>query len=60
MKQIKVIKLILLLLKILITRGNALVFYHMCGRPDSFDYPMEVEGIAIRKPQYLEERVTIY
>lgn len=58
MRQIKAIELIWLLIKILFRYGNAPIFYHICNSSNSFNCPMEVEGIEIRRSY--ENKVTIY
>jgi len=57
MKQIKIIDLVWLLVKILFIHGNAPVFYHAIG--GAKDCPMEVEEIEIRKTMF-GNKVTIY
>jgi len=48
MKQINIIKLIILLLKNFIKHGNLPVYYHICGHSESHNNPMEAETVEIR------------
>uniref|UniRef100_A0A6M3IMC0 Uncharacterized protein n=1 Tax=viral metagenome TaxID=1070528 RepID=A0A6M3IMC0_9ZZZZ len=56
-KQLKVMGLIWLFIRILFSRGNVPVYYHC---PESaMDCPLEVEGIEIRET-LLGDKVTIF
>ncbi len=57
-KQLLTIELIWLLIKSLFRDGNVNVFYNICGFPDCWDCPMEVERIEIRKTQ-TGDKITI-
>lgn len=50
MKQIRALSLIWALIMVLIRHGNIEIYYHLCGSyaKDSWDCPMEAEGIAVR------------
>lgn len=58
MKQLKILNLIWLLIKILCIKGNDFIFYHCCHE-GSEDCPLEVEGIEIRKT-LVGDKITIY
>lgn len=58
MKQLTIISLIWLLIKMVFKEGNDYVYYHCCHK-DSFDCPLEVEGIEIRKT-LVGNKITIY
>ena len=55
--QIRIVRLIWLLIKMLSRKGNALVYYHCIG--GAWDCPLEVEGIEIRST-LLGDKVTVY
>jgi len=57
-KQLTVIGLIWKLFGILFRHGNQGVYFHICGHPDSFDCPMEVERIEVRETN-LGDKITI-
>jgi len=58
MKQLTVIGLIWKLFGILIWHGNKGMYFHICGHPESFDCPMEVELIEVRKSN-MGDKITI-
>ena len=57
MKPLKVISLIWLLVKILFSKGNVFIYYHVVG--GAKDCPLEVECIEKRKTM-LGDKFTIY
>ena len=57
MKPLKVINLIWLLVKILFSKGNVFIYYHVVG--GAKDCPLEVECIEKRKTM-LGDKFTIY
>jgi len=59
MKQLRIAGLMWELLKALFRHGNAEVYYHICGNPNSRDCPMEAEGIEARETR-TGKKVTIY
>lgn len=58
MKQLRILNLIWLLIKIFFIKGNDFIFYHCCHE-GSKDCPLEVEGIEIRKT-LVGDKITIY
>ena len=56
--QKRIIPLMWGLFCMLIRYGNKPVYYHICG--DSKSYPMEVEGIRVRKDSCLDDLIVIW
>ena len=57
MKQLRIINLVWILIKILYRKGNVLIFYHAIG--GCKDVPMEAETVEIRET-LLGDKVTIF
>jgi len=57
MKQLKIIKLIYLLIKMLFIHGNLPVFYHCIG--GAKDVPIEIEEVEVRNT-LLGKKITMY
>jgi hypothetical protein len=57
--QIRVLDLIWGLIRILFRHGNQKIFYHLCGQGDTWEHPMEAEGIGVRMTQ-LGKKVTLW
>jgi len=57
--QIRLLTLIFILIGKFFRYGNQHVFYHICGHRDSYDNPIEAEGVEVRE-SYCGPRITIY
>jgi hypothetical protein len=49
MNQMTTLQLIWGLMQMLFRHGNQKIYYHICGYEDTWDCPMEAEGLGLRK-----------
>ena len=47
-RQVKVLSLIWALIQIFFRYGNKEIYFHICGYKDTWDCPMEAEGLSVR------------
>jgi len=47
-RQLNVLTLIWALIQIFFRHGNQEIYYHLCGYKNTWDCPMEAEGLSVR------------